>query len=139
LSNALEKIARQALYDDDFARGKSLCQRWVRQCIQAVYGDRFDAFHKASAKESAAHWRKSKYWLVGSHPSVPGDIWYWTTPEHGEYGHVAIRVTGNKVAENSVLHYGDDGDGRGTRSLSIITKPTLIVRLPSPERVQNGA
>jgi hypothetical protein len=136
LSKELETIARQAVYDDDFNSGRSHCQMWVRQCIQRVYGARFDAFHRGNAIQSEAAWKQSKYWLVGSHPTVPGDILYYTSPEHGVNGHVVIRIAGNRVAENSLLHYDQTGDGRGTRPLSAVGKPTLVVRLPSLERLK---
>jgi hypothetical protein len=132
MSEALEKSVIKALTQSGFTTARSHCQMFLRQNIQRVYGPLFDQYHKASAKESAQAWQKTRLWLAGGHPSVPGDILYYTSPEHGEYGHVAVRIHDNRVAENSVVHFDETGDGRGTRPLEALGKPSLIVRLPEP-------
>lgn len=139
MSQALQEQVTRALTAQGFTTERGKCQKFVRQNIQKVYGGFFDDFHKGSAKESARAWSQSKWYLVGSHPSIPGDILYYTSADHGEYGHVAVRVLGNQVAENSTYHFERTGDGRGKRPLLALGTPSLIVRLPEPFRILNRA
>jgi hypothetical protein len=46
----------------------------------------------------------------------------------GGNGHVAIRILGNKVAENSSVHW-DGRDARGVRTLKEFGNFDMIVRL----------
>lgn len=117
-------------------REPGYCQRWARQCVQAVYGDRFNAWFKPTAKETAKAFlqRVPKGARVISTGSVAqselGDLLF-ATVGHGGFGHVGIRVAGNRVAENSVIHRGAHG-AIGFRPLSEF-EFDVIVRLPEPE------
>ncbi len=80
--------------------------------------------------------KKSPYAVDVSHGSVPGDILYKGRKTSGRFGHVGIRIEGNKVAENSSSHVDPehgDNDARGTRSLEAFGAYELIVRLPEPK------
>lgn len=128
------------------------CQRWVRQVIQDVYGDAYNAFMLESAKKSAIAWKKARAdstlpqgvsVLVTSDykQTMIGDILYKTIGS-GDFGHVGIRVLGNKVAENSSTNYGRTHGALGFRKLVRETgdpasawwgSPNVVVRLPQPQ------
>lgn len=78
----------------------------------------------------AAHWYRVNHPdLCKTNGSVPGDVLFYEL-HHGPHGHVVTRITANRAAENSVAHAPEgERDGRGTRALSAIGVPTLIVRL----------
>lgn len=77
----------------------------------------------------AARWyRKHHPSLCKAKSSVPGDVLFFEKG-HGEHGHVVTRIPGNLVAENSVVHAPEgQKDGRGTRPLGSLGKPSLIMR-----------
>lgn len=108
------------------------CQRWVRQCCQAVYGAKYDRYWQASAKDTAVMFLKHppEGAVVLETGDVKrtrlGDLLYARTG-HGGYGHVAVRVLGNRIAENSVVHHGDHG-AIGLRPLADFSFD-LVVRL----------
>ena len=126
----LDQQALVALVDDDFVTTRGYCQKFVRQCIQHLYGDRFDEFHKADAKLSFYAWRESEWFVMPHRGSVPGDILYYVGPGHGPHGHVAIRLKGNKVAENSIVHQNGKYGGKGIRKLDTVGYPVGVIRLP---------
>jgi hypothetical protein len=131
-----QPLANEALYRASAGLGErkpSYCQRWVRQCLTAVYGNRYGAWMKGSALRTARA-------FCAKHPAGSqvikssrvedtqlGDLLY-ATEGHGGFGHVMIRVEGNRVAENSVVHHGPHG-AIGFRSLWEVDFD-IIVRLP---------
>lgn len=122
--------AIKALHDDAFESEPGMCQKFQRQCVAATYGDRFDRFRAATAHESALRWKASPWAIEPEGWGVVGDIYYWFGDESNPSGHTAIRIPGNKVAENSTAHR-HTGNGKGTRPLiKLRGKPDLIVRLP---------
>jgi hypothetical protein len=108
-----------------------MCQKWARQQYESVYGDIFHADNPLTAHLAALEWCKTRYCHAGGNWGQIGDLLYWTgTPSQPE-GHVVIRIKGNRIAENSVVHFLWDGDGRGTRLIkNLPRKPDVIVRLP---------
>lgn len=141
MSKALATVANAAVTaTSGFEKVSGYCQRFMRQCTQKVYGSKYDDYMKSSAAETMAAFKNSPY-AVKVDPnilgggSVPGDILYKGTKTSGKYGHVGIRVPGNKVAENSSSHINEAGDrdARGFRSLQAFGDFELIVRLPEPK------
>jgi hypothetical protein len=130
VSHPLAEQAERGLKDATSARGKSQCQKWQRQQVFAVYGPQFEKFRRDTAHNSALAWGDSEYARPGGSWGAIGDIFYWYGTDANPAGHTAIRIAGNCVAENSIVHYKNVGDGRGTRPLSALRKPNLIVRLP---------
>lgn len=134
-ANAVKAVTATSGYE----KKSGWCQKFTRQNIQAVYGNRFNQYFGDSAAETMENFRKSPY-AVKVQPgvlgggSVVGDILYKGTKTSGKYGHVGIRVAGNKVAENSSSHINEAGDrdARGFRSLQAYGNFELIVRLPDP-------
>ncbi len=102
----------------------------MRQVIGAVYGSAYEQYRAESAKEAGRLWRKSKFKVPLKNGSQVGDILY-KVDCGGEFGHVGIRIPGNRVAENSSAHVVE-GDARGTRTLEEFGVYDLIVRLPPP-------
>lgn len=129
----LANAAAKALTNNAFVLRRGMCQKFARQVIQSVYGDKYDAYHKASANLSHDAWKRSKFAVDPSRGSVVGDLLYWDGDAAQPDGHVAIRIAGNRVAENSVIHYGPNG-GKSTRAMSRLREPDLIVRLPRPTK-----
>lgn len=117
------------------------CQMWARLTVQAVYGHQWDQWlHKPSAKLAGeAFWQAFQKGLLPAGATVirsgrvadtqVGDVLYRTL-DGGEFGHVSIRVEGNRVAENSSVHHGPHG-AIGFRPLDGVKFDT-IVRLPDP-------
>ncbi len=107
----------------------------MREIIQNIYGRRYNEYFRPSAYETMLAFRKSPYAVPVENGSVVGDILYKGRRTSGHYGHVGIRIPGNKVAENSSSHVdpqGRDDDARGVRSLDAFGEYELIVRLPRP-------
>jgi hypothetical protein len=130
MGHPLDEAATAAIKTGDYEKAPSMCQRFVRQVVRTVYGPRFDQFRGPSAKASADLWRGSQYAIDPKRGSLPGDVLYWEEG-HGPSGHVAIRVTGNRIVENSVVHHNGERGSIGTRELWQLGTPSLIVRLPS--------
>jgi hypothetical protein len=129
--NTFAVAAENAVYDDDFVRTSRMCQRFVRQVRQSLTGERYNRFDKSTAHLTAKALEKSVYIVESVHGSVPGDFFYWYGTVDQPSGHAAIRVYGNRIAENSFVHVGRGNDGaKGFRKLSEIRAPDLIVRYP---------
>lgn len=126
----LDHIASIAVYDNRFSKQPGYCQRFAREVMQTLYGPLFNDLHKGSAALSYAKWRYTKFYIPISRGSLPGDLLYWDAFGSNPYGHVAIRVVGNSVAENSIVHNDPQTGGKGFRALADIRKPSGIVRLP---------
>lgn len=113
---------------------KGYCQRWVRQCLQAIYGSTYDRWMRPSAKETAkaflADPPRGCVVIQSVSPSRTrlGDLLFATTG-HGGLGHVSIRVLGNRVAENSVRTTRRTHGAIGFHPLGELDF-NLIVRLP---------
>lgn len=124
MGNALvADTARRALTAPGFETRPSWCQRWVRQVLQAAFGDRWDGIYQASARATAEAWRAAGYAAPLGQPQL-GDLLYRT---YRPSGHVGIYIGAYGVAENSTVHHPD---ARGTRSLAAWGRPDVIVRLP---------
>jgi hypothetical protein len=131
MSNGLDRAAISALDSPRFTRVPGWCQKFVRQVIQSVHSGRFDAFHEPTAHESMLAWKNTPYAVPVANGSVPGDILYYREKLFRKHGHVAIRIAGNQVAENSTAHLSIKRGGKGVRALSRLGTPDLIVRLPA--------
>ncbi len=134
MSKLADNAVKAVTSPKGYEKGKSMCQRFVRQNVQEVHGDKYNAFMKASAKLSGeAFLRDGRFVVPKERGSVPGDILY-ILDGSGGFGHVGIRVAGNRVAENSVVHFNASGgkDGRGFRDLDDfgLDRVDVIVRLP---------
>ncbi|MBV9469834.1 MAG: hypothetical protein JOZ57_11380, partial [Abitibacteriaceae bacterium] len=105
-------------------------ERWVRQVCQHVYGNKYDAFWRASARETGLAFVEDGRFVVPLQAgSVPGDLLFKLYGSGGD-GHVGIRVLSNRVAENSSVHWQDNHhDARGFRTLIEFEHYDVIVRL----------
>lgn len=134
MNKELDQAATKAVTAPGYPTKPGLCQMFVRLTVESIYGKRFDAvIHQGSAKEAAeAFEHDGRYVVPLDHGSVPGDLLY---KKHGSggFGHVGIRVSGNRVAENSSVHITDRGDknARGFRTLKEFGDFDVIVRLPN--------
>ena len=126
----LKLIAFLLIYPAWAAPGKSHCQMYVRYCVQTLWGHKYDQYHKATADASARAWMKSPYYVNPKRGSVPSDICYWFGTPGNPAGHVAIRVTSNKYAENSTVHYPGAHFGKGWRDVRNVRPPDMLVRIP---------
>lgn len=113
---------------------KGMCQKAVRETVQREYGGKFDAYHKGTARESMNAWKNSPYAVNPKSGSLPGDILYKAPTRAVPAGHVGIRVSGNKVAENSSTRLGRVRGAYGYRSIESFGTVALIVRLPSAKK-----
>lgn len=152
MSNKLDNEARYRVVAGLGPLEPGQCEHWVRETVQAVYGDRYeDLMHTASPDGSVSAVTVARAWL--RHPpagvvvietSDPaqtqvGDLLYKRRGSGG-FGHVGIRVVGNKVAENSSTRSGRVHGALGFRYLLRGEAPSaaawfgafdLVVRLPA--------
>lgn len=130
----LSDVASMALKAPSFPSEPNLCSMWVRLVTDEFYGkDAFRHLFGASARISAMRFKKSPYAVPLKRGSKPDDILFRFGGNNG-FGHVGIRIPGNRVAENSSVHVGEDDDeARGIRSLSHFGDWDLTVRLPTLE------
>ena len=120
----------------------SWCQRWVRLCVESLYGRRYsELLHRPSARDAGQAFLAAKRAgtlpqgvLVIANPDVKdtrvGDLLYKLGPRESSPGHVGIRVKGNRVAENSSTRIGRVYRALGYRSLSQYGNIDVAVRLP---------
>ncbi len=130
MANKLDGIATNAVTAAGFEKGKSMCQKFARQVVEKEFGKKFEAIiHQPDAKAAALAFKEDGDYVV-ENGSIPGDLLY-KIEGSGGHGHVGIRVSGNRVAENSVVHFNasDGKDGRGFRSLEDFGHVDVIVRL----------
>ncbi len=124
----LDHNALLAVTAPHFETQPHFCQRWVRQVVQATFGDQFDEFWEPTAAATGQAFAVDFRLVVDPHQgSQPGDLLYKLTGS-GAAGHVAIRILGNRVAENSSCHW-NGRDARGLRKLTEFGHADLIVRL----------
>lgn len=115
-------------------REPGYCQRWVRQCCQFIYGGKYNRWWQASAKDTATqflnHPPEGVIVLKTNRVSKTrlGDLLY-CTEGHGGFGHVGIRIPGNRVAENSVRKADRTHGAIGTCPLADFGFD-VVVRLP---------
>jgi hypothetical protein len=140
MNKPLADQAKKGLTDKS-VKTAGRCQHWVRLQIIEAYGARlyrkyFQKYMKGSAYETMLAFQKSPYAVPVENGSVIGDILYKGRKTSGKYGHVGIRIAGNKVAENSSSHIAPgDNDARGIRSYEAFGPYELIVRLPEPSKL----
>lgn len=137
---SLATLAARRATDGVGPQAAGYCQMWVRLTVQALYGSRWDRWlWKPSAAEAglaflaaarAGQLSEGAVALDGTRASetAVGDVLYRTVGD--SFGHVMIRVLGNRVAENSSVHHGPHG-AVGFRPLEAVRFDT-IVRLPDP-------
>jgi hypothetical protein len=132
VSHRLAIRAKNGLKCGGYPKGRGLCQSYARRCYENEYGKIFHDSNPPTAHEAAKYWESTPYAHPGGNWGQVGDLFYWFATKGQPAGHVSIRIEGNQVAENSIVHYGDDCDGRGTRKFSELRRfPDLIVRLPA--------
>lgn len=124
----LAQRAILSLTDAGFETTPGYCLRWVRQVVQAHYG------HPVWKVPQGYDAREAMAWLCRDGDAEPhagmgliGSVLFYDGPHHGEHGHVVIRIPGNLVAENSIVHHPD---GRGTRRIELLGSPSAVWNLP---------
>lgn len=116
-----------------------LCQAWARRTVIAVHGSLCDPYWRASARLTGLAFR-----AAASARALPagvtvidssqardtqiGDLLYALYLPHG---HVSIRVSGNRVAENSTTSIGRVNGAVGYRPIASV-RWDMIVRLAEP-------
>jgi hypothetical protein len=132
MNKELNDEAIAAIAADGFETRPHYCSRWVRQVVEAVCPGDFDALFGATAVETGNNFRAAGYTVPLASGTVLGDI---LVKMHGSggAGHIGIRVLGNRMAENSSVHWSsedDQPDARGFRSLVEFGHFDLIIRIP---------
>ena len=128
MSKAISSAAIAAVTEKmGFEKKPHYCQRWVRQVVQSVCGSDYDKLFKGNAADTGKAMKAAGLSIPLTRGCVPGDLLYKLTGSGGD-GHVGIRVEGNRVAENSSVHW-DGKDARGFRSVKEFGNFDLIIRL----------
>jgi hypothetical protein len=135
-NDLIAEWAKKALTLEGFETESGFCLRFVRQVVQAALGaDAWKIPRGFDAAQALAFCAQNDWVLPVGASNVPGDLAFWVGRSHGKHGHVAIRVLGNEIAENSSYHvHGTDRDARGTRKLANIATSVRWVRLPVVKR-----
>jgi hypothetical protein len=125
MKSRLEIAAIRALTKPDGVSAPGQCWRFCRLEIEALGlpspGPSLDA-------KSAAAWYREhglSIWHLGWLNTQPGDLLFWLD---GNHGHAAVRISGNRIAENSSVHSTNGSDARGTRSIQSMRAPVVVVR-----------
>lgn len=104
-----------------------MCWAWVRRDVVEPLG--LPSPGPGMDAKQAGKWYRANGFAIehnGFNNSKVGDIIFWFD---GSHGHVAVRVPGNKVAENSSVHSTGGSDARGTRRIADLRSPDCIIRL----------
>ncbi len=114
-----------ALIAPNGVRAPGQCWRFQRLNIEELEllspGPGLDA-------KSAGRWYKKRGLAIDpKNGTKPGDLYFWLD---GEHGHVALRIQGNKLAENSSVHSTNGSDARGLRRLRDVRPPDIVIRFP---------
>lgn len=99
----------------------------MRKVVERKYGEKFSRYFRGSAFLTAQAFSRSQYQLRANEPDLPGDIWFWLNG-HGTFGHVAIRVGHEQLAQNTERAY-DGKDARILLTKAEMDPPDLRVRL----------
>lgn len=121
------EAAARALKAKDGTKEPGMCWRFCRLGIVEALGLSTPGAGKDA--KGAAAWYQARGFAVdcdGWKNSLPGDLVFWL---HGKHGHVALRVLGNQIAENSTVHSTKGSDARGTRALKECQPPDVVIRL----------
>lgn len=130
----LATTARNALGDPDFEDADGYCQRFVRQCLEAVYGDKYADYMEPSALLSARSFLASGLGTQNFRVLEVGDILYKVRGSGG-FGHTGIYLgDGKGVAENSSTPIGRVQGAKGIRTLRQFGEYQVMVRLPDPNK-----
>lgn len=103
------------------------CEQFVREVAQAHFVQQYSEFWSDTARNTGLRFKNSEYAVPLEQGSVPGDLLFKLNGSGGD-GHVGIRIEGNRVAENSSVHWNGT-DARGTRSMKEFGHFDVIVRL----------
>jgi hypothetical protein len=110
-----------------FPKKPSRCQEFIRLASEEVVGNKFDDEFAGTARETGMNFIGTKYQVPREDGCIPGDLLYKLDGSGGS-GHVAMRIPGNKVVENSSIHW-NGRDARGTRTMKEYGHFDVIVRL----------
>ncbi len=131
MTHKLEGTAKFALEDDAFESARGYCQKFVRQCIQRVYGSQFNEFHAPSAFLAARRWNKTGWSLPRTTVLKDGDLVYWAATLDNPFGHVGIYIGNHRVIHNSTLNKYSPNKWKGISDLRDMRPFDVIVRLPA--------
>jgi hypothetical protein len=121
--------ARAMLTAREGVKAPGMCWAWVRRGVVEPLG-LLSPGAGLDAKQAARWYQQNGFAIEhdGFSNSLPGDLIFWTD---GKHGHAAVRIPGNKIAENSSVHSTGGSDARGTRKIEDLRSPDIIVRLTS--------
>lgn len=99
----LIRVALKAIHDPSFEGEPGYCQGFVRQCVQAAFGDKYDDSMLASATLSGRSLQSKGYTVENRTAVQPGDILY-KYERAGRWGHVGIYVGPQEVNDTTLLY-----------------------------------
>jgi len=108
------------------------CQKEQRLVIQQVYGNKYDAYMKATANLTGRAFQAAGLAMTAAQAGTlqVGDILYKCPADLTAYGHVGTFVGNKGVAENSSTSIGRVRGALGYRSVARFGEYQLVVRLP---------
>lgn len=134
MNKLIEVAALTALKIPNGVKLPGQCWRFVRLMLETLQlpspGPGLDA------KQAALFYAQSGFAIKHFRylGSKPGDVLFWLD---GLHGHVAVRISGNRIAENSSVHSTDGSDARGTRNLRDVRPPDIVIRFPAKANGEN--
>jgi hypothetical protein len=134
MNEPLSTACKQGLSSPQTESLPHYCQRWARQVVQSLYAAQFDAHWRENAIQTGFALANAGLSVPLTQGSTVADLLYKLRGSGGA-GHVGIRIDGNRVAENSSVHW-DGHDARGIRTMKEFGHFDLIIRLPLPTAQQ---
>jgi hypothetical protein len=116
----ITQVAARALKEPGYEAEPGQCKRWVRQVLEGVKDPYIITPPPGLDAWQTFNWYKENHpECVVEAPGVAGDLLFKDTRSGDGHGHVAIRLFGNRTAENySPAAKSNGGDARTSRSLT---------------------
>jgi hypothetical protein len=118
-----QEIARTSHDVDSDTKAPGQCWRFQRLPLEEIGlpspGPGLDA-------KQAGKWYQREGYAINTQSTLPGDLYFWLD---GRHGHVAMRIKGNRLSENSSVHSTNSSDARGTRKIADVRPPDIVIRL----------
>lgn len=129
-NDQIARTATKALIARDFVTVRGNCLRFVREVVTATRLGAWPLKIGPNAWEAYKLLKAKGYEVPIERGSVVGDLLFKAPTKNNHAGHVGIRISGNRVAENSSYHASTNiEDARGVRTLKEFGKVAAIIRL----------
>jgi hypothetical protein len=131
MNEPLSVRAKEALSSPHFVVLPAHSLKWARQVLHSVYGEQFQHLIGTTPARTALNLEKAGLAVPLDSGHQIGDLVFKLNCCDGK-GAVGIVIDGNRVAENSLVHWNGK-DARGVRSMREFGEFDRIIRFPAPQ------